>query len=196
MDVAELIERAGQKTASLTEGLHVLALQDTAELNYPAHADRTNGLGRVGNDTDKGLFLHPMLTINADTEACLGLSGLKLWACNQDGERAYWTLPIEEKESCRWLEVVEQARKTLSKAAMITIIADRESDLYEEWAHIPDAKSQVLTRVCLRILKKQGFKFESSQLEQAQSLMKLVVLSVQVAVTSLQLVSNREAQTE
>ena len=47
-----------------------------------------------------------------------------------------------------------------------------------------------------RILKKQGLDLESSQLEQAQSLMKLAVLAVQVAVTSLQLVSSREGLTE
>lgn len=37
--------------------------------------------------------------------------------------RVYWSLPIAEKESCRRLEVAEQARKTLSQVAMMTIIA-------------------------------------------------------------------------
>lgn len=78
--ITELIEQSVQKTASLTEGLHVLAIQDTTELNYQAHAQRTHGLGTTGNGSDKGLFLHPMLTLNADTGACLGLSGLKVWA--------------------------------------------------------------------------------------------------------------------
>jgi hypothetical protein len=31
---------------------------------------------------------------------------------------------------------------------MVTIIADRESDIYEEWDRIPDHKTHVLTRVC------------------------------------------------
>jgi len=313
--ITELIEQSLQKTASLTEGMHVLAIQDTTELNYQAHAQRTNGLGTVGNGTDKGLFLHPMLTLNADTGACLGLSGLKVWARHRVEGRTYWTLPIEEKESYRWLEVAEQAKKTLSKVAITTIIADRESDIYEEWARIPDAKTHLLTRVCrdralagsgflystvdqwpvqdvysidvparpkkrsahqaklalrfgrvtikrpskckgtnlpesidltvvdvrelpesvvgdeepihwrlftthqaetveqakhivgwyrlrwlieqlFRILKKQGLDLEASQLEHADSLMKLAVLAVQVAVTSLQLVSSRNSQTE
>jgi hypothetical protein len=48
----------------------------------------------------------------------------------------------------RWLEAAEQAKKILSEAAMTTIIADRESAIYEEWARIPDAKNHLLTRVC------------------------------------------------
>lgn len=143
----ELIEHCFWKTSPLVENLHVLAIQDTTELNYQAHANRTTGLGTVGNGTDKGFFMHPMLTLEADTGACLGLSGLKIWARQREEERKYWQLPIEEKESYRWLEVAEQAKKNLSKAAMVTIIANRESDIYEEWARIPDAKTHVLTRV-------------------------------------------------
>lgn len=103
----ELIEHCFQKTSPLVENLHVLAIQDTTELNYQAHANRTTGLGTVGNGTDKGFFMHPMLTLDADTGACLGLSGLKIWARHREEERKRWQLPIEEKESYRWLEVAE-----------------------------------------------------------------------------------------
>jgi hypothetical protein len=47
-----------------------------------------------------------------------------------------------------------------------------------------------------RTLKKQGLDLESSQLEQGESLMKLAVLAVQVAVTTLQLVLSRDGQAE
>jgi hypothetical protein len=53
-----------------------------------------------------------MLTLEADTGACLGLSGLKIWARHREEDRKHWQLPIEEKESYRWLEVAEQAKKT------------------------------------------------------------------------------------
>ncbi|MDD5461264.1 MAG: hypothetical protein PHG00_06480 [Methylococcales bacterium] len=70
----ELIEQSAQKTASLTEGwrvlaIRVLAIRDTTELNCQAHAQRTHGLGTAGNGSDKGLFLHPMLTLDAYTGA-------------------------------------------------------------------------------------------------------------------------------
>jgi len=144
----ELIGQALQKTGALVENRHVLAIQDTTELNYQAHAQRTAGLGTVGNGSDKGLFMHPMLTLDAATGACLGLSGLKVWARQREENRQHWKLPVEEKESYRWLEVAGQAKEALCTAAMVTIIADRESDIYEEWARIPDAKTHLLTRIC------------------------------------------------
>ncbi len=60
VSVAELTEEAIEKTKGLVSGLHVLALQDTSELNDQAHANRVNGLGSVGNGKDLGLFLHPL----------------------------------------------------------------------------------------------------------------------------------------
>ena len=46
-------------------GLHVLAIQDTTELNYARHAGRVRGLGPSGNGRDPGLFVHPVLAIDA-----------------------------------------------------------------------------------------------------------------------------------
>lgn len=148
VELPELIKHPLEKTALQVEGLHVLAIHDTSEINYQAHAKRTSGLGTVGNGTDKGLFLHPMLSFDTETGDCLGLSGLKVWVRDQDNEIPYQKRPIEEKESYKWLEVAKQTKETLDKAAMVTIVADRESDIYEEWARIPDEKTHLLTRVC------------------------------------------------
>ena len=55
-------------------------------------------------------------------------------------------MPIEEKESHRWLVGGEQAKQALGQAAHVTVIADRESDIYEEWARLPDERCDLLTR--------------------------------------------------
>ena len=34
----------------------------------------------------------------------------------------------------------------LGEAAMVTLLDDREGDIYEKWARLPDARTQLLTR--------------------------------------------------
>ena len=40
----------------------------------------------------------------------------------------------------------QQSKQSVSSAKMITIIADRESDIYEEFATVPDQKTHLLIR--------------------------------------------------
>lgn len=143
----EIAREGGRKAGELAAGLHVLAVQDTSELNCQAHAGRTTGLGKVGNGKDLGLFIHPLLAIEAQSRACLGLVHQQNWIRTKAaGPRK--RLAIEEKESYRWLQVAQAGKQSLERSAMITIIADRESDIYEEWDRIPDSKTHLLTRVC------------------------------------------------
>ncbi len=143
-----LLVTAYARTAAAAAGRHVLAIQDTSELNYQAHAGRVSGLGTVGNGTDAGMFIHPLLAVDADNGACLGLAHLHQW--NRKGKAAanYRRLPIEDKESYRWLKAAQAGKHCLGEAAMVTVVADRESDIYEEWARLPDARTHLLTRVC------------------------------------------------
>lgn len=94
------------------------------------------------------MFIHPLLAVDADNGACLGLAHLHQW--NRKGKAAanYRRLPIEDKESYRWLKAAQAGKHCLGEAAMVTVVADRESDIYEEWARPPDARTHLLTRVC------------------------------------------------
>jgi hypothetical protein len=49
----------------------------------------------------------------------------------------YRRLPIEQKEFHRWLQRASRAKAALAEAAMISIIDDRESDIYEKWTRLP-----------------------------------------------------------
>lgn len=64
-------------------------------------------------------------------------------------QRRYQTLPIEEKESYKWLRSANGSQRCLSTggARRVTHIGDRECDLYEEWVSVPDAHNHVLVRV-------------------------------------------------
>jgi hypothetical protein len=144
----ELIATACARTGKSATGRHVLAIQDTTELNHQAHAGRVRGLGTVGNGRDVGLFLHPLLAVDAVDGTCLGLAHVHSWNRTANAVPHYRKLPIEDKESYRWLATAQAGKKCLSEASQVTIIADRESDIYEEWARLPDARTHLLTRVC------------------------------------------------
>ena len=144
----EITGRCGQRVAALCEGRHILAIQDTSELNYQKHAGRTRGLGTVGNGSDAGLFVHPVLAVDAQSGDCLGLVGAELWLRTEGKAANYRDLPIEAKESNRWLTGASTAAYRLAGAAHVTVIADRESDIFEEWARLPNDHVDLLTRAC------------------------------------------------
>jgi len=144
----EIVRYAVEKTNELSSGLHTLVLQDTTEINHQAHKERATGLGTVGNGKDVGFFLHPAVVLDAGSGACLGLGAEYHWIRTKRKQKNYQKQPIEEKESYRWLDTAEAVKKNLSQAKSLTIIADRESDIYEEWCRIPDEKTHLLTRAC------------------------------------------------
>lgn len=143
----EILAASAAQLGDRVCGLHVLAIQDTSEVNYQHHAGRVRGLGPVGNGRDLGLFVHPVIAVEASSGALLGLAGAQIWTRPaQSSGQDYRSLPIEEKESYRWLCGGEQAKAALGQAAMVTVIADRESDIYEEWARLPDERCHLITR--------------------------------------------------
>ena len=71
--------------------------------------------------------------------------------------------PYAPKESRRWLAGAERAGALLDEAASVTMVADRESDIYEEFALRP-ANVHLLTRAAQdRKLEDGRFLFEAIQ---------------------------------
>ncbi len=114
----------------------VFAVQDTTFLNYSAHP-ATDDLGPIGSNKEGtvGLVLHSTLAFNA-AGTPLGLLDVQCWARDraQFGKRSRRkTLPIEEKESNKWLkslrQVAEVQRRT--RCTRLVSVGDREADIYE-----------------------------------------------------------------
>jgi hypothetical protein len=154
---AEILETGAARTAQAAAGRHVLVIQDTSEINYQAKAGRKRGLGHVGNGADVGLFVHPALVVDAADGSVLGLAGATIWRRNKVKAPNYQTLPIEEKESNRWLVTPTAARTHLAEASLVTEVSDRESDIYELFARVPNERTHVLVRAAKdRALEKKG----------------------------------------
>ena len=146
--VEKMVIRVRARLNAIVAGRHVLAIQDTSEINYEAKRGRKRGLGKVGNGSDVGLFVHPVLTVDAETGQCLGLADVQVWRRFKAKAADYRKQPIEEKESYRWLKGPRRAKWGLTKAEMITVIDDREGDIYEKWARLPDRRTHLLSRAC------------------------------------------------
>jgi len=143
----EIVAPASQRLSDAARGQHVLAIQDTTEVNYQHHAGRVRGLGPAGNGRDRGLFVHPVIAVSAESGALLGLAGAQVWTRAEEGtETDYRNLPIEDKESYRWLVGAQQAKEVLREAAHVTVIADAESDIYEKLVRLPDERFDLLIR--------------------------------------------------
>jgi hypothetical protein len=136
---SEIVATAAAQTAVVAAGRHVLLIEDTSEINFQGKAGRKRGLGRVGNGEDVGLFVHPALAVDAADGAILGLAGATIWRRQKAKAEDYQSKPIETKESHRWIETVRQARAALADTPRVTVIADREADIYELFARLPEA---------------------------------------------------------
>lgn len=152
--VGELIRSLSDHCVSQVEGKHILAISDTSEINLQSHVGRlkAKGVGVVGNNTDVGFYIHPTLVLDAENGFPLGISTAKLWTRDinhpDKHERNYRQLPIEEKESYKWLRSADETQRCISvgEAKMITHIGDRESDMYEEFATVVNRDNHVLVR--------------------------------------------------
>lgn len=151
--VERLVAGWSEGTAAAVAGRHVLAIQDTTELHFRTNRDHDRGLGAIGNGIGRGVLLHPMIALDAGTGECLGLAGGRLW--NREPPRPGPRLPkknngrrpLAEKESRHWVETAQDAKAILSSAATVTMIADREADLYPLWASVPGPNIHVLGRI-------------------------------------------------
>ncbi|WP_367756212.1 IS4 family transposase [Flavobacterium sp. WC2430] len=55
-------------------------------------------------------------------------------------------IPIEEKESYKWIDSSLETKRRLSEAKEVIIIQDREGDIYEQFCLVPDSKTHLLIR--------------------------------------------------
>lgn len=149
----ELISACCERAEILSKGKNVLVLNDTTEINLQRHRGRIEsgtGIGLVGNNTDIGFFVHLGLVVDIDAYQAIGYSSINLWSREIDKDtkenRGYRKLPVEEKESYKWIKCCDDSTKVLKDAASVTVVGDRESDLYELFTDAQKQNTHVLAR--------------------------------------------------
>lgn len=175
VDEAAILQGHFQATRSrfaATSGL-TLVLHDTTEFSY--QREHTQAIGQThkvaaGRDSDGrprqhtvcGLLMHSSLAVTHEGLP-LGLAAARFWTRKKfKGTNALkrkinlTRVPIEEKESCRWLQNLQQATDLLGNPQRCVHIGDRESDIFELFCAAEQANTHFLVRTCVDRLAETG----------------------------------------
>ena len=105
----------------------------------------------------------------------LGLAAIKFWTRDKfHGANALkrrinpTRVPIEQKESYRWLENLRQSTALLAQPERIGHIGDRESATYELFCTAHEAGTHFLLRTCVDRLAGEGDHTVGDEMEKSQ----------------------------
>ena len=165
-----------------SSGLPILILHDTTEFSYRQEDNMPIGLlgktplfdGKSKSPrfhTTCGILMHSSLVTTCEGRP-LGLTAIKFW--NRDkfhGANALkrrinpTRVPIEKKESIRWLENLRQSTELLGDAKRRVHIGDRESDICELFCLALQLDTHFLVRTCVDRLAGNGMTTVSAEME-------------------------------
>jgi hypothetical protein len=128
----------------------VLAVQDTTFFNY-THHPQTKELGAIGNkkQNQRGFGMHSTLATTT-TGTPLGILTQEFFTrpldepSHQPNELR--RLPIEEKESYKWLQAFEQTLELTPASVDVVTVCDREADIYEMFTLAQQQQAKLLVR--------------------------------------------------
>ena len=144
----EMVCHAAAGTAARVAGRDIVVIQDTSELKLGGRWARENGYGPVGKGGGVGgLLLHAALVLEVGSAALLGLIEAKVWNRDDGKVAPRRSRATADKESQRWLDVTSRAGDVLAAADSITVISDRESDIYEHFAR-RRSNAHLIVRAC------------------------------------------------
>jgi hypothetical protein len=151
----------------------ILVLHDTTEFTYSREEPDAIGItksvnsgrdkaGRLRSHTVCGIMMHSSLAVTTEGLP-LGLAAVKFWTRRKfKGTAALkrkinpTRIPIEKKESVRWLENLKQSTGLLGRPGQCVHIGDRESDIYELFCAAQEAGTHFLVRTCVDRLAGDG----------------------------------------
>lgn len=147
-----------------------LLIQDTSAIDFSTHK-KTDGLGPfTSGEHSYGLLMHSVLAVSPNGVP-LGLLYQDIWAREASPKytkrNQHRELPIQAKESHKWLKALEESLNGIPKPMSTVTIADREADIYEFFKKANDLGAHLLVRATRnrRILEECKLLFD--QIEQA-----------------------------
>jgi hypothetical protein len=123
----------------------LLAIQDSSSANF-ASLVHTKGLGKLNDSEALGLHFHTTIAVQLNG-VVRGLLHQSFWSRSPEAEpkaQKHKPLPIEDKESYKWLEGIEAAEAALDglppeQRPRLLHVFDREGDIHEVLQRITDS---------------------------------------------------------
>ena len=145
----------------------ILVLHDTTEFSF--QRDNPEAIGQLSLLKTPARHRHPLRAADAlqprphPGGVPLGLAAVKFWTRKKfKGTNALkrkvnpTRIPIEQKESVRWLENLKQSTALLGDPPRCVHVGDRESDIYELFCAAEEARTHFLVRTCVDRLAEGG----------------------------------------
>ena len=147
--LGEILQAALERTCAQVAGRHVLAIQDTSALRV--------------DEKGVGLSFHPVIAVDATEGTVLGLVD-NVFLARGGGERGTRKQrAFEDKDSRRWLSGAERAEALAQAgAACVTVVEDREGDIYECFAFKPAGVEKLVRAAQDRSLEGGGTLFSQA----------------------------------
>jgi len=161
VSVDRIVRTLGARTAAQCAGRRILAVQDTTEINFAGREKKRRGFGPAGNGKTPGFFIHPVIAVDVETEAVVGLVDAAIWTRSKARTGPRRGRSFEDKESARWRSGCEAAAQSLFEAASVTMVADRESDIYALFSSKPEGLDLIVRAGQDRRLAAGGRLFEA-----------------------------------
>jgi hypothetical protein len=161
VSVERIVETLAARTAAACAGRPVLLVQDTSEINFSGRDKKRRGFGPAGDGKTAGYFLHPVIAVDVESEAVLGLVDAAIWTRAEERPDRRRSRVLEAKESARWLAACQSGIQSLSGASALTMVADREGDIYPLFARKPEGLDLIIRAAQNRNLTQGGRLFDA-----------------------------------
>jgi hypothetical protein len=157
-----IVDALAWRTREACSGRRVIAVQDTTEVNFAGREHARQGLGPAGNGVAPGFFIHPVVAVDGDDEAVLGLVDATIWTRDGAAKPDRRARRFEDKEARRWLDGAVSAAQRLGTAREVIVVGDRESDIYPVFARRPAGVGLIVRVAQNRRLASKGLLFDAS----------------------------------
>lgn len=164
----------------------ILVLQDTTEFTYQRRNPHDIGFtksvnsgrdkdGRLRHHAVCGILMHSSLAVT-EQGLPLGLAAVKFWnrdkfkgAAQLERKINRTRIPIEAKESVRWLDNLRQSVALLGQPDRCVHVGDRESDIYELYCLAKNLGTHFVVRTVVDRLAGNGDHTVKSEMHEAPS---------------------------